>query len=116
MTQQDESNQMELNNNNGHIDQTSDPIEKFASGQTAFPNTPIATKYIATGNGDITQSNSGEVKFEPDNNINSKPITLQDLLNAHVPSDKHHEFLTMLSDKLNGSQPNDIGNQDELTS
>jgi|GEM_PF-5259052 len=111
MTQQGESKQMELNNNNN---QTSDPIEKFASGQTAFPNTPIAAKYIAAGNEVVAQPDLSRVESEPDSNIDSKPITLQDLL-TYVPSDKHHEFLTKLSDKLNGTQPNNIGNQDELT-
>lgn len=51
--------------------------------------------------------------FEPDA---KQSITLQDLLNTHVPSDKHQEILAMLSDKLNGTQQKDIGNHDELTS
>lgn len=45
----------------------------------------------------------------------AKPITLQDLL-TYIPSNKHHEFLAKLSDKLNGTEQNNFGNQDELTS
>lgn len=86
--------------------QTTDPIEQFASGQTPFPNVDSAITHIAAGNEQAQQL--AQLKIDQDSHASSsatitsdKPITLGDLLSEHIPEHQRADILALVHEKQN---------------